>query len=345
MSIGVRTLTKQIGADVFTRGGTKSIFYEKSGNYLTFNKYLPPKFFPFSTEINATLFALWAKKKQREYDLIFLEGSPNYSLLFKLLDLNKCVHNFAARYWLNHKSMDFYCKKIAPKLKAIIVPSEKFVEILVKRGVSSKKIFVVAPGIDLEEFKPESGVKSNIFKILFASAPTTGNNYVEKFRQKGVFLLLDSFKQFSEEENAELILLWRGLFSKEIAEEVKTRGLDKEVKVLNKNFWSLKRFYSKADISILVPEDIINTPEYPFSLLESLAMGKPIITTDMLGIAKIIREEKCGIVVGRNSADVTLALKTIKKNYLSYSSNCRKTAKKYFSIKRKAKRLQEIFNL
>jgi glycosyltransferase involved in cell wall biosynthesis len=51
---------------------------------------------------------------------------------------------------------------------------------------------------------------------------------------------------------------------------------------------------------------------YPMSVLEAMSVGLPVVVTDTCGLAPLVTESRCGIVVGSDDIDaLTVAVRTI----------------------------------
>jgi glycosyltransferase involved in cell wall biosynthesis len=72
-------------------------------------------------------------------------------------------------------------------------------------------------------------------------------------------------------------------------------------------------------------------PEIPLSAVESLACGRPVVTTEVLEIAEIVKEYQCGCVAKPVKEDFISALVECKKNYALYQANCRRVAEELFN--------------
>ena len=105
----------------------------------------------------------------------------------------------------------------------------------------------------------------------------------------------------------------------------------------------MRKEYRSTDATVLVPNNKINTPDFPASIMESLVMGKPVIVSDNIYISKIVKKEKIGIVIKPgNRRQLAKAIKELEKNYSKYSAGCTKKAKRLFDIRKKVTELKKI---
>src|SRR3989344_1815719 len=224
--------------------------------------------------------------------------------------------------------------------KKIIIESEIQKKELLAAGISEEKIGLIYPPVNLNEFNyndinkelnekhsrkwNKSDKKKSEFVILDASCP--GKN--KDLEKRGVNLILSADANLKE---TVINLLWRGGEFKEFEEYIKKKEL-KKIKIENKIYHSMNEVYAKIHATIIPYLKLDeNLKLIPNSAIESLAAGKPLIVSSQTGIAEIVSKSKCGVVFDPNLNNLLEAIDNLKKNYLKYQRNCRKTAEYYFS--------------
>ncbi|MEU2204812.1 glycosyltransferase [Microbacterium oleivorans] len=70
------------------------------------------------------------------------------------------------------------------------------------------------------------------------------------------------------------------------------------------------RALGELDIFVLPSVD----EPFPMSVLEALALGKPVVVTDTCGLAPFIRDAKAGIVVGDSQSDLTEGVRALLRD-------------------------------
>jgi glycosyltransferase involved in cell wall biosynthesis len=131
-------------------------------------------------------------------------------------------------------------------------------------------------------------------------------------QRKGVIYLLKAFKEIAEEfDKAKLILIGEGEQEDEFKQFVKDNGLQQ--KVFFKGLVShdkIAKEYNKADVFVLPSfnEGMSN------SLLEALASGLAIISTDTGGAKDLISKENGFIVKKGGAKPIKKVLEDITKN-------------------------------
>ncbi len=164
----------------------------------------------------------------------------------------------------------------------------------------SRNIHVIPNGIDFEKFQ---GLSKELIRKKFSFA---SNDliliYVGRFRkEKGHIYLIESMRHIKQEINeVRLILCGDGPEEEEMRNLVKKFGLEGTVqffgKVTNER---IPEFLAAADIFILPSL----TEGFPNVLLEAMASGLPIITTDVDGVSEIIQEGNNGYIIPPRSPE------------------------------------------
>lgn len=215
-------------------------------------------------------------------------------------------------YWMDKLFFKRLSKKIWEKSKMTITNSDGLKELALESS-PNQKIEVIYNGVDTEEFKPLKTKQNK--KIVLIS---TGR----LIERKGYQYLIPALKDFNE---FELWLIGDGNLTNELKELAKQNNVD--VKFLGKkNHKDLIKDLQKADIFILpsLNEGMSN------SILEAMACGLPIITTDTGGSKELIKEN--GFIVEKESIS---DIKKILKKYLKDKSLIKKQGKKSREIAEK----------
>lgn len=227
------------------------------------------------------------------------------------------------------------------KLRKIVVESERQKKQLLSLGIKEEKIKLIYPPVDMEVFNYRPA-KGN-FKILYASCPTRECD----FQKRGIHLILDYAKRSGEN----IFIPWRGGAYKEIKRLInknsvfanKINNLKITPKII-KNAKEMNQIYAQAHCT-LIPytqfDDFLKL--IPNSALESLAAGKPLLVSTKTELAEIVEKEKCGVVFEPNVEELTRAVGELRKNYLAYQINCRRTAEKYFSQEKYLREYQKVY--
>lgn len=132
-------------------------------------------------------------------------------------------------------------------------------------------------------------------------------------KEKGILLLIEAFNKINSKKNIANLLIVGGVddqnpSSLKVSDICKLIIKKNQIKFLGKRN-DINNLIAFSDVSILPTYYREGTPRF---LLESMAMSKPIITTDMPGCNHLIKNNSNGIVIKPNSVEeIECAVKKI----------------------------------
>ncbi len=224
------------------------------------------------------------------------------------------------------------------KIAKIVVPDQRDIKLLEGYNIFNTK--AILPGIDLERFREQKKASFDDdreeLKLLVASAPWREH----QFEGKGINLLLDLLQFFSK--RLRIIFLWRGRLIKKIMRLIKEKKVENLCQVINK-IVDPQEELARVHGTIAVFPDPFTAKAYPHSLIESLAVGKPVIASKNIYMASLIEEENCGVVVEPDLDSLKKGVDQFIQNYNFYQKHCRQVAEKYFSQERLLKDYGRIY--
>jgi len=202
------------------------------------------------------------------------------------------------------------------------------------------KIVVVPCGVDIAKFKPsESETKENTLFFL---------GLLDEFHKyKGLEYLLFSLKKVKREiPNFKLLVGGKGSLLKYYEALADSIGIKNNVDF--KGFIpdnELPNYYNRCQVFILPS---ISSVQEGFGIvaLEALACGKPVITTDIVGIARDLEHTQAGIVVPKKDCEaLSDAIIKILKENSSYEMGVRgrKLVEEKYTWKRVATMTERIY--
>lgn len=221
------------------------------------------------------------------------------------------------------------------KIRRIIVQSEAQKVELLEAGLKEDKIDIIYPPVNLQAFsyrKPSA----KAFTVLNASCP----GKVRHLGKRGIYLLLDTDPSLKD---TRIKLLWRGGEFNLLKYKLRNKPLI-HIDMENEIHTNMNHQYALAHCTIipyLRPDEHLKT--MPTSAIESLAAGKPILVSSQCGMAEIVVKERCGVIFEPTQESLLNAITEMKKNYVKYQRNCRRTAEKYFSQDTFLKKHKEIY--
>jgi glycosyltransferase involved in cell wall biosynthesis len=228
-------------------------------------------------------------------------GSSDISIFISKLKKKKTIitiHNDVDKHGFFPKLLsDIYLNtffKISLYLvDKIIIVNPEWEKIFVNTGNIlkryKKKITVIPNGIDLELFNSNSSKKLKN-TLIFVSVLD------EYHKFKGFDYLLDSLKIVVKKyPKVKLSVIGEGELKNYYSKKANYMSLDKNVIFLGqKNQDEVAKYCNKASIFILPSIDIEG---FGIVLLEAMACKIPVIATDIVGVAREVRQNNCGIIV------------------------------------------------
>ena len=92
----------------------------------------------------------------------------------------------------------------------------------------------------------------------------------------------------------------------------------------------MNRMYQSADATVAPFLKRTDMKVCPTSLVESLACGRPVLVSNKVGIADLVRRERCGEVFSPSVDGLCLAIGRLRDHHLEYSGNARVCAERHF---------------
>ena len=216
----------------------------------------------------------------------------------KILGINKVfhtVHNIAS---LEQKKTDRYLTKAFVKLKWLTlvgISPEIKKSICDEYRLKSSRVPMIFNGRDLTDYLAKSSYTvENDIKIL----------HIGRFsKQKNHEMLIDAFNDFLHECKGNLFLAGEGELQPEIQQKVQKLGLAERVIFLGLQSDVHKLMYS-MDVFVLpsLYEGM------PITLIEAMAVGMPIVATNVGGVQDMISDGKSGLLTNVDKNEIADAL-------------------------------------
>lgn len=213
-----------------------------------------------------------------------------------------------------------------------IAVTEKAKETLIKEGAKPEKISVVNMGIDIKKFSPtKTTAKKKDINILCVARLVP---------EKGIQDLLEAFhKIYEKNKNVRLVFVGSGPLKQDVI------GY-KNVSVKSIPYSRINKEYQKADIFCLPSRETKTWQEqYGMCLLEAMASGLPIVTTNSGAIPKVV--EDAGLICRHsNPKELQINLEKLiynKELRQRLSLLARKRAKEKFDCQKTEKQIEKIY--
>lgn len=193
----------------------------------------------------------------------------------------KCIKNSSLKSLLGAIEGKYYrWKKIYTKqIEKIITPSELYKKKLEEDGIASKKIEVLHNFIDIDDYNVK--IEDEGYALYYGRI----------IKEKGVLNLIQAIKNI---ENHKLYIAGDGPDIEKVKKYIKDNKLEEKIKLLG--FLSsdqVKEYVRKARF-IVVPS--VWYENCPYSVLETLAMEKPIIGSNLGGIPELVKNNETGLI-------------------------------------------------
>jgi len=199
---------------------------------------------------------------------------------------------------------------------------------------------VIPNAIDLEAFTKslEKNFQRKTFNLVYLGSLTPGKGLMETVEALGILRKDKGSPPFR------YLIAGTGLLEAELKNRVIELNLQEQVQFVGSIFNMAKRnFWMDAHLFIF--------PSYseglPYTLLESLATGTPVITTAVGAIPEVIEDQTHGILV--KPGDIEGLAKVVKLLILNpdrlkiMSLNCIKRAHEYYGITRLADQFDDLY--
>jgi glycosyltransferase involved in cell wall biosynthesis len=193
-------------------------------------------------------------------------------------------------------------------------------------GIETSRTRLIFPPVDLDRFSPGASGTAGRERlvVLFASSPERA----EWLEARGVPIILDAAAQ---RPAMHFRLLWRpwGNGSAQVRQWVQARGFA-NVELVVGHCTDMAAQYRAAHVTVAPFTRSDRCKPAPNSLVESMACGRPVITTRHVGLFEPIVEARAGLICEPNGSALADALDRIQSDWARYSTRARQFAERQF---------------
>ena len=168
----------------------------------------------------------------------------------------------------------------------IITPSEFYKTKLIEDGIDKNKITAIHNSIDSEKYDLKT--EDDGYALYFGRLS----------REKGILNLVEAFSMLDE---GILYIAGKGPEEENIKNIIKNKKLDKRIKMLG--FLNSDQMIDVIRKSKFVVVPSIWYENCPYSVLETIAIGKPIIGANMGGIPELVKDNENGLIYEYDNMD------------------------------------------
>lgn len=228
-------------------------------------------------------------------------ASGNFKHCYK----NKCLKNSYLKSFLAYKEAKYnYKHKIYDKIDMFITPSNFYKEKLVQYGFDKNKVVCLRNPLPLDT-KYELNNHSDNYVLYFGRLS----------KEKGVQTLINSFKEL----DYKLVILGTGPIEEELKQYVKTNS------ITNVEFKGFKQGeelenYIKNSRCVVLPSEWYENG--PYSAMEAMALGKPLIVSSLGGLPELVEQDVNGYIFNTKEELKESLIKMINLNEDEYKQMC-----------------------
>ncbi|WP_457575621.1 glycosyltransferase [Desulfomarina sp.] len=260
-----------------------------------------------------TIFSIGQYLKQNEIDIVHCHGykSNLYALFARFFSRTSPFLIATNHNWIGTTRREFFYQKVdAITLRffdKIIAVSTDVKQQMIKAGVKAQQISIIDNGINVEDIAfhtPADEIRSHL--------GLTGDDFVigniaRLTPEKNHQVLLHVLAELKELTNLKLILVGDGPEYEKIQTAAGSLGLKKQV-IMTGSRDDARKLYSTFDIFVLSS----TTEGLPMVLLEAMAAGVPVISSDVGAVPRIIQNEKNGLLwTPENPKELSNAIRTL----------------------------------
>jgi glycosyltransferase involved in cell wall biosynthesis len=244
--------------------------------------------------------------------------------------------DYVARFY-NSTALKLVLKRAA----RIIIIQENYLEFSPHLSPYEEKIVVVPCGVDIQKFRPIK-MEENKYSLFFLSV-------LDEFHQyKGLDYLLQALQEVKKElPQVKLIVGGKGKLLPFYEEKARDLGLMDNVEFTD--FIpedKLLDYYNQCQAFVL-PSTSSAQEGFGIVALEALACAKPVISTEIVGIAKDIKNNNLGTIVppcdSDSLAEAIVEVLSTASNSNKMGKRGRKVVKENYTWLSVAKRTESIY--
>jgi glycosyltransferase involved in cell wall biosynthesis len=205
---------------------------------------------------------------------------------------------------------------------------------------SLKKLLIIPNAIRVEEYQQGSmNMRSgDVCRITYLGRLT---------REKGLFEAIDAMKMVASDsalDRVELTMAGSGSAHSDLASRIRELGLESRVRLVEPVFGADK-------VKFLQQSDVFLFPSYheglPYSVLESLAAGTPVIATKVGGIPDAVVDGVQGLLIDpKDPKQIVGAIRRLAADpalVRAMSQNCLSRSRDMFGLERLSKQFDQLY--
>lgn len=245
-------------------------------------------------------------------------------------------------FTLSSKFRKFSNRFLAKKTNIIFVVNEDLkIQFVVKNKIPSAKIQILSNGLDFNQL---NGKKSNLQKKFSTISPLIGTVGALEPRKNHISLLAAAQRFLQKYPSAEFLFIGDGEEKSILEKTTSQLKLNNKVHFLG----------NRNDVfPLLKMMDVFVLPSFTegtsLALLESLAVGTPVVATSVGGTPEVLHFGKYGYLLENSSPEsIAKGLETILTDSTydkNFKEKTKRYVKKHFDIRNSVSELSRTYNL
>lgn len=207
--------------------------------------------------------------------------------------------------------------RFADKVSAAITSnSPQLIDDLGQIGANSTKGHIILYGVDPAKFKPDQSQNLELRKKYGISEDKIVILSVGRLvAKKGFLYLIEATDIIKKNNNFIVVIVGEGSQRKELENKIKAKHLENFFILPGWiDYQNLVNYYNLGDIFILpsIRDQGGNLDDQSVALVEAMACGRPVVTSNFPGYKLVVKEGKNGFLVSeKNSTSIAQALKKL----------------------------------
>lgn len=200
----------------------------------------------------------------------------------------KCIKSSTLKSILGAIEGDYYRRKkiYTKRIDRIITPTHFYKEKLVQDGIPEERIEFIPNFIDTEEYQLEC--QDEGYGLYFGRLAT----------EKGVLNLIEAFGKL---KTGKLLIAGDGPEKEVIQEMIEKKHMQDRVQLLG--FLNVEEMRERIRKCRFVVVPSMWYENCPYSIMETLAIGKPVIGANIAGIPELVKDSENGLLYEPNNAE------------------------------------------
>ena len=233
------------------------------------------------------------------------------------------------------KSLNF---RYMNKLDAIVTNLVVIKKYLISGGVHQNKIHIIRSNIDENKFFRYDDNKKNVLKKKYGFADSKiALYYGPLVERKGINYLIEAFSDVIKDvKKCKLVLAYKDavIIDKHIS-DVKKLALSFDVNLKDiifvKPWIKIEDYVNIADVVVMPYPELIGTEGNPSCILESLACGTPVVTSDLPELREFLSDDVVYFAKAKDSKSISeqIKLSFVDKNRTRKIMNGLKLVKEF----------------